>query len=286
MPAARLRGAFVAVLALYLVAVTLPWFRVHEQGLWLTSSGWQFAVAPQAALGFLLLAFSWGERSPAVRRVLRDGSVLLVVCTVAGTDPFGFDLLRKAPHLTGPGATWWLWLALVASVAAAVLGSLLVRGTELSPARAPSSFQPLAAWPFVLPLLVLPALELVPNATRWPRPAQWESSFTFSVVLAAWALAVRRGVAPTEVGLRVARELGRLVALFAVVGYAVDLLLVRARITADWSDTLLALPFALGAPLVAWLVASAWARGGYRELTPAHVPEILRVDRLGPDDDA
>jgi hypothetical protein len=270
-------------LALYLVALTLPWYRTYGQGRSFWTAGWQFT--PLEVLGFLLLAFSWGNRGRAGRLVLRDGSVLLFVCTVAGAKWFGLDLVRTMPHLRGAGITWGVWLALVASAAATVLATLLARGMAPAPANRAPELKPLAAWPFVLPLLAVPIVELVPAGMGWQRPAQWAAAFTFSVLLAAWALLVRRGVAPEELGVRITRELARLVALIAVVGYAAELLRESSPLSDSdyWRSTGRTLPFLLVAPLIAWFAASAWVSGGYRNVRMDRIPEILRVDRLGPE---
>jgi hypothetical protein len=284
----RLRIALGCVLVVYVAALSQRWYQdelssgdfgTFFRDKTIGEPGWTLVPLSTALFFVPLLAWrDWGRHG---RLLVRESLFLLVLCTLAGVTRLGTGVLHTRPVVTGTGPTIWMWVALASVVTAAVLGALLARGHvyRMPPGKAPLRLR--GQRRFVVPILVAPVVLLLPWAFGWD--ALWTGGlgvgFTVAVLLAIWALVVIRGTVKPVVGVRVARELGRLVLLFPVLGAALSLS--TLAIGQHWvSPGVGSVVHAAGA-LLAWVASTAWVHGSYRALFgPEHLPPLLRIDRI------
>jgi hypothetical protein len=285
----RLRIAYVVALAAAVALLWAPWAqqRVPAMGktdpVTFAERGWGLVALSGIAL--LLLGFSWRELGPVGSRIRRDVSWVVALAFAAAPVALKRGLFHAWPTVTGEGVTVWLWLGLGAAVAAAVLATLLVPRGD-GPRVVGVVREPLrGVWPLALPLVAAPLVEVTPVFAEWPVSSLYSAEIYAAAVLAVWACAVRAGAVRREVGLRVLGELGRLVGLLAGVALLLAVLLRRSLFHSDvngpWGILCEVAP-----GLVASVVATAFARGGYGSLRRLRLPEVLRVDRIAPPEDA
>jgi hypothetical protein len=277
--AGRLGRVYVAALALGAAALTAPWAIYRSRGITVLESGW--AYEPGAIFLLLLLGLSWPRLGPAGRRLRRDAAWLAVLLLGGQLEFYRRELYATWPQLTGNGVTVLLWIAVAAFVAAAIAATLLARGPAPAVARVPRPATPAAPWRVVAPLLVAPFVLLVSYVFFWSVPDLWNVVITLSALLGLWASLIRAAVPPEPLGTRVARELGRLVALVAGVDVVFGFLLDPRRYSLA-NRGVASLVLEAFVAVLALVGSRALADGGYRWLHVADIPEILRVDRIAP----
>jgi hypothetical protein len=115
----------------------------------------------------------------------------------------------------------------------------------------------------------------------WPMLGFTGFSFDVSLALGVLAMLIGAGVATGNLTRRLVVELARLLALGTALGLLNELAFEHRRLTGNWPKTGFSLTIEVGAPVLALLAARALDRGGWTTSRRLHVPEILRIDRLG-----